>query len=168
MPLRFLGTSFIFCIGVVVLCPWICRTVANLVSFSIAQLARAVILVYLSLEAPHSFCSSRFIPPRSHSPAVESSNPVSLATSLNTFQYSVIDLRPCFMFLSVILTSPFALMTANWLLSSWANPAQFSHVDGISSSVYDVIHLPASSLNRLMAYRIFSSSCPSAHWIALK
>ena len=114
------------------------------------------------------FCSSGFIPPSSHSPAVESSSPVSLATSLNSFQYSVIDLRPCFIFLSVILASPLASMTPNWLLSSWANLAQFSHVDGISSSVYGVIHLPASSLSRLMAYRILSSSCPSAHLIALK
>ena len=152
----------------VVLFPWMCRTVAHCVSFLIAQLARAVMLVYLLLEAPHAFCSSEFIPPSSHSPAVELSNPVSLATSLNSFQYSVIDLRPCFIFLSVILASPFASMTPNWLLSSWANSAQFSHVDGINSSVYGVIHLPASSLNRLMAYKIFSLLCPSAHWIALK
>ena len=80
MPLGFLGTSFVFCIVIVVLCPGICRTVANFVSFSIAQLARAVMLVYLSLEAPHAFCSSEFIPPSSHSPAVELSNSVSLAT----------------------------------------------------------------------------------------
>src|ERR1700760_1098720 len=132
-----------------------CRTVANFVSFSMAQLARAVILVYLSLDAPHAFCSSEFIPPSSHSPAVESSSPVTLATSRNSFQYSVIDFRPCFMFLRVILASPLASITRNWLRSSWANSAQFSHVDGISSSVYGVIHLPASSLNRLMAYKIF-------------
>ena len=125
-------------------------------------------LVYLSLEALHDICSSKFIPPSSHSRAVESSNSVSLATSLNSFQYSVIDFRPCFMFLSVILASPLASMTPNWLLSSCTNPAQFSHVDGISSSVYGVIPLPVSSLNRLIVYRIFSSSCPSAHWIALK
>ena len=145
-----------------------CRTVANFVSFSMAQLARAVMLVYLSLEAPHTFCSSGFIPPSRHSPAVKLSSPVSLATSRNSFQYSVIDFLPCFTFLSVILASPFASMTPNWLLSSWANPAQFSHVGGINSSVYGVIHLPASSLSRLMAYRIFSSSCPSAYLIALK
>ena len=163
MPLGFLGTSLVFCIGVVVLCPWICRTMASFVSFSIAQLAKAVTLVYLSLEAPHEFCSSGFILPSSHSPAVESSNPVSLATSQNSFQYSVIDFGPCFMFLSVILASPLASMTPNWFRISWANPAQFSHIDGISSSVYGIIHLPSSSLSRLMAYRIFSSSCPSAH-----
>ena len=119
-------------------------------------------LVYLSLEAPHAFCSSAFIPPSSHSPAIESSNSVSLATSLNSFQYSVIDFPPCFRFLYVILASPLASIIPNWLLSSFANPAQVSHVDGISSSIYGVIYLPASSLNRLMAYRIFSLSCPSA------
>src|ERR1700759_4712734 len=147
----FVEPHLFFWIGFVVLCPWICRTVASFVSFSIAQLARAVMLGYLSLEAPHAFCSSGFIPPSSHSPAVESSSLVSLATSRNSFQYSVIDFRPCFMFLSVIRASPLASITPNWFLSSWANPAQFSQLDGINSSVYGVIHLPASSLNRLMA-----------------
>ena len=155
MPLGFLGVSFCFWIGVVVLCSCRCRTVANFVCFLMAQLARVLMLVYLSLAAPHAFCSSGFIPPSSHSPAVELSSPVSLATSRNSFQYSVIDFLPCFMFLSVILASPLVSMTPNWFRSSWANPTQFSHVDGISSSVYGVIHLPTSSLSRLIAYRIF-------------
>ena len=52
MPLGFLGTSFVLGVVVVVLCPWMCRTMANFVSFSIAQLARAVMLVNLLHEAP--------------------------------------------------------------------------------------------------------------------
>ena len=46
MPLGFLGTSFVLGV-VVVLCPCMCRTVANFVSFSIAQLARASVLLDL-------------------------------------------------------------------------------------------------------------------------
>ena len=58
MLLGFLGTLFVFDIVVVVLCSWICRTVANLVSFSIAQFACIPALVYLSLEARHALCDS--------------------------------------------------------------------------------------------------------------
>ena len=71
VPLRFLGTSCFFVAVVDVLCPGTCRTGASFISFSITQLARATMLVYLSLEAPHVFCSFKFIPPSAHSPAVQ-------------------------------------------------------------------------------------------------
>jgi len=51
--------------------PWICLTVANLVSFRIAHWARASRSSYSSLLAPHGFCNSAIIPPRSSSPPVE-------------------------------------------------------------------------------------------------
>ena len=60
--------------------PWICLTVASLVSFRIAHWARALRSSYSSLLAPQAFCSSVIIPPTSGSPPVESSNSASLAT----------------------------------------------------------------------------------------
>ena len=168
VSLGFLGTSFVFGIVVLVLCPWICCTVANLVSFSIAQFARLPALVYLSLEAPRGFCNWMFIPLCRHLPTVELSNPVSLATSLNSFLDSVIDFCSCLIFFSVILASRLTSMTPNWLLCSWANPAQFPHVFSISSSVYGVIYLPASSFNRVMAYRIVRLLYCFAHLSVLK
>jgi len=143
--------------------PWICLTVASLVSLRIAHWASASRPSYSSLLAPYAFWSTVFIPPRSSSPPVKSSNSASLATRLNSFQYCVIARLPCFMFFSLILASPLASITPNCLCNSALNPAQLSQVGVIRSSVYGVIHVPASSVRRLVAYRIFSSSWPSCH-----
>ena len=143
--------------------PWICLTVASLVYFQIAHCARTSRFSYSSLPAPQAFCSSVFIPPTSSSPPVESSSSASLATRRNLFQYSVTDLLPCFMFFSLILAFPLASITPNCLCSSALNPAYVSQVGVIHSSAYGVTHVPASSLRRLVAYRIFSSSWLFCH-----
>jgi len=131
--------------------PWICLTVASLVSFRIAHWARASRSWYSSLLASQAFCNSATIPPGSNSPPVESSNSASLATRRNSFQYSVTDRLPFFMFFSLILASPLASITPNCLCHSALNPAQLSHVGVILSSAYGVIQVPASSLRRLVA-----------------
>ena len=114
--------------------PWICLTVARLVSFRIAHWARASRASYSSLPAPQAFCSSGFIPSRSSSPPIESSNSASLATRRNSFQYSVTYRLPCVMFFCRILASPLALTPPNCLCNSALNPAQLSLVGVILSS----------------------------------
>jgi len=114
--------------------PWICLTVASLVSFLIANWARFSRSCYSSLVFPQAFCNSAIIPPRSSSSPVESSNSASLATRRNLFQYSVTDRLPCFLFFSLILASPLASITPNCLCNSALNPAQLSHVGVILSS----------------------------------
>jgi len=131
--------------------PWICLTVASLVSFLIAHWASASRSSYSSQLAPQAFCNSAIISPRSSSPPVQSSNSASLATRRNSFQYVVTDRLPCFIFFSRILASPLASITQNCLCSSALNPAQLSHVGVIRSSAYGVIHVPASSLRWLVA-----------------
>jgi len=140
-----------------------CLTVANFVSFLIAHCARASRPSYSSLLTPQAFCNSVIIPPRSSSPPVDSSNSASLATRGNSFHYSVTDRLPCFMFFCLIHASPLVSMPPNCICISTLNPAQLSHVGVILSSAYGVIQVPASSLRRLVAYRIFSSSCPFCH-----
>ena len=143
--------------------PWICLTEANLVSFLIAHWASAWRSLYSSLLDLQAFCNSVIIPPRSSSPPVESSDSPSLATRRNSFQYSVTDRLPCFMFFSLILASPLASITPHWLSNSALNPAQLFHAGVMRSSPYGVIQVPASSLRRLVASRIFSSLWPFCH-----
>src|SRR6201994_624530 len=85
----------------------------NLVSFSIAHLARVSTLSYGSLSPPHTFCSVGDIPIKSHSPSVASSSSDSLDANLNSFQYSVIVRLPCVICLSRFLASPFLSMMPN-------------------------------------------------------
>jgi len=114
--------------------PWICLTLASLVSLRIAHWARASGFSNSLLLAPQAFCSSVIIPPRSSSPPVESSNSASLAPRRNSFQFSVTDRLPCLMFFSLILASPLASIMSNCLSNSALNPAQLSHVGVILSS----------------------------------
>jgi len=114
--------------------PWICLSVARLVSFLIAHWARFSRSSYSSLLFPQEFCNSVMILPSSSSPPVESSNSASLARRRNSFQYSVPDRLPCFIFFGLILASPLALITPNCLGNSALNAAQLSHVEVILSS----------------------------------
>ena len=114
--------------------PWICLTVPSLVSFLIAHWATASRSSYSSLLAPQAFCNSMIIPARSSSPPVESCNSALLATRRYSFQYSVTDRLPCFMFFSLILSSPLASITPNCLCNSALNPPQLSNVGVILSS----------------------------------
>ena len=143
--------------------PWICLTVTNFVSFRIARWVRASRSSYSSLLGHQVFCNSVFIPPGSSSPPVESSNSPSLATRRNSFLYSLTDRLPCFKLLSLILASPLASITSNCLCYSVFNPAQLSQVGVIRYAAYGVIHVPPSSLSRLVAERIFSSSWLCCH-----
>jgi len=144
---------WVFFIGVD---PWICLTVPSLVSFRIAHWARKSKSSYSSLLAPQALWTSVFIPPRSNSPPGESSNSAWLATRRNSFQYSVTDRLPCFLFFSFILASLLASITPNSLCNSPLYPAQVSQVGLICSSAYGLLLVPASSGRRLVAYRIFS------------
>jgi len=126
-------------------------------SLRIAQWATASRPSYSSLLAPHAFWSSVFIPPRSSSPPVKSSNSDSLATRPNLFQYFVINQFPCFMFFSLILGSPLASITPNCLCNSALKSVHLSQVGVIHSFADGVIHVPASSLRRLVANRTLSS-----------
>jgi len=107
---------------------WICLSMASLGSFRIAHCARTSRSLYSSLQALHAFWSSVVIPPRSSSPPVESSSSASLTTRQNSFQYSVTDLLPCFIFFSLFLASPLASITPNCLGNSALNPAHVSQV----------------------------------------
>jgi len=114
--------------------PWICLTVASLVSFLIAHWARASSSSYSSLLAPQAFRSAVIIPRRSSSPPVESRNSALLATRRNSFPYSLTDRLPYFLFFLLILASPLASITPNCPCNSALNPAQLSHAGVISSS----------------------------------
>ena len=138
-----------------------CLTVASLVSFRIAHWARTSMFSYSSLLAPPAFWSSVFIPPRSSSPPVELSNSASLATRRKSFQYSVTDRLPYFIFFSLILASLLASIMANCLCSSAWNPVQLSQIGMIHSSAYGVIPVSVSSFRRLVVHRSFFSSWPS-------
>ena len=142
---------------------WMSLTIARLVSFRIAHWARTSRFSYSSLLAPQVFWGSVFIPPRRSSPPVESSNSASLATRRNSFQYSVTNRVPCFMFFILVLASPLASIMPNSLCNSALNPAQVSQVRVIRSSAYGMIQLPTSSIRRLVAWRILSSSWPFCH-----
>jgi len=131
--------------------PGICLTIPNLASFRITHWARVSRSLYSSRLAPQAFCNSMTIPSRRSSPPLESSNSASLATRRNSFQYSVTDRLPCFMFFSLILASPLPSITPNCLGNSALNPAQLSHGGVIRSSADGVIQLPVSSLRRLVA-----------------
>ena len=92
---------------------WRFRIIVNLVSFSIAHLARASMLSYGSLSPLHAFCNVGDIPINSHSPSVASSSSASLEANLNSFQYSVIVRLPCVICLSRFLASPFLSIMPN-------------------------------------------------------
>jgi len=139
---------------------WMCVTLASLVSFLIAHRSRTSMPSYASWLTPQAFCSSVFIPPGTRSPPVESSGSASLATRRNSFQYSVTDVLPCLYVFSLILASPLATITPNSLCSSALNPAHVYQVVVLRSSAYGEIHVPASSLRRLVAYQIFPLSWP--------
>ena len=143
--------------------PSICLTVASLVSFRIAQWARTSRSPYSSLLAPQAISSFVFIPHGICAPPVQSSFSTSPAPRRNLFQYSVTDILPCLMCFSLILASPLASITPNCICSSALNTAQLSQVGVIQSSAYSVIHVPVSSLRRLVAYRIFAASWPFCH-----
>jgi len=151
--------------------PWICLTVAKFVSFLIAHCARVSRSLYSSLLAPQAFGNSAILPHRSSSPPVESSNSASLATRRNSFQYSVTDCLPCFMFFTLILASPLASITPNCLCNSALNPAQLSYAAVICSSAYGVIQVPASSLRRpcciedfCLIMAVLPPYCPVVHY----
>jgi len=151
---------WIFCVGVD---SWMSLIIDSVVSIRMAHWAMASRPSYSSLLAPNPFRSSIFIHPRISSPPVELSHSGSLATRRNSFQYSVTDRLPCFMFFNLILASPLASITPNCLCNSALNPAQLSQLGVIHSSAYGVSQVPASSLRRLVAYRMFFSVWPSCH-----
>jgi len=134
--------------------PWMCLTTSRLVCFGISHWARISVLVYLSPLAPQAFWSPVFIPPRSGSPPVESSNLGSPAIRGNSFHYPLTDGLPLIMVFSLILASPMASITPNWLCSSGLNSALLFLVGVMGSSRYGVIYLPKFSLRRLAAFEI--------------